>query len=262
MRSYKHLIAKSLLIASIILGALGTTASPVKAATVNNALPVTDTTATSTDSSTSQTTQAGDPAYSNVSVDILSGILTLEQVPDFAFGSTMLGSTVKLQSNVVDTTDMSSSTPVGEDGNSNGVLKMIDSRTAQNNDGTGPGFSLSASMTKLNPYVAGDKSLDAILHLSSLPLIDQNKENIVFKSSDADLKTNAGDLDSATASDPTLINLQSGTYRAGVIQALFNTSDSATLEIPNQDNDNTSGTVKKYNAVITWTLNAAPVVNP
>lgn len=256
MRSYKSLIAKSLLIASIIFGALSTTASPVQAADVQSALPVTDTTG---DTQTSTADGTIPTATSNVSVEILSGILTLERVPDFAFGATMLGSTAKLQSNLVASDDIPDTTPSGQDGNDEGVLKMIDSRTETNNDGTGPGFSLSASISQLNPYNNGEKSLNTILHLSSLPLVDQNNENISTSTS-KDLKTQAGDLDSATGSNPTLINLQSGTYRTGVIRALFNTPDSATLEIPNQDNDNTSGTVKKYNAVVTWTLNAAPVV--
>ncbi|WP_334329254.1 WxL domain-containing protein [Companilactobacillus sp. HBUAS59699] len=256
MISYKSLIAKSLLIASIFFGALSTTASPVQAADVQSALPVTDTTG---DTQTATASDGTIPtATSTVSVEILSGILTLERVPDFAFGATMLGSTAKLQSNLVASDDIPSTTPSGEDGNSEGVLKMIDSRTETNNDGTGPGFSLSASISQLNPYNSGEKSLNTILHLGSLPLVDQNKENI--SSTSKDLKTQAGDLDSATGSNPTLINLQSGSYRTGVIQALFTTPDSATLEIPNQDNDNTSGTVKKYNAVVTWTLNAAPVV--
>lgn len=254
MRSYKSLIAKSLLIASIIFGALGATASPVQAATVNNALPV-DTSAVTEDDGTTQTADANKVATSNVTVDILSGILTLNAVPDFAFGSTMIGSSSKLVSNDVDTTDTDA--PLGEDGSSEGVVKMIDSRTQTTKDGmaTGPGFSLTASIGNL---VHGTSELGAILTLSSMPLVDQNDQNVSINSA-KDFKTTKGVLQSGGPAQQ-LINLQGGTYRAGVIRAHFSTPDSASLEVPNQTNTAPSNSVTKYNAVVTWTLNAAPVV--
>ncbi|WP_125567398.1 WxL domain-containing protein [Companilactobacillus insicii] len=255
MRSYKSLITKSLLIASIIFGALVTTASPVKAATVSNALTV-DTSAVSDD--TTQTTEVG-PATSNVTVQILSGILTLEAVPDFSFGSLLIGSSSQLQSNDVDTTGMSTDTPSGQDGTPAGALKMIDSRETKDGDpeGTGPGFSLTASMGDLVSY-SGDSKLMGILTLNSIPLVDQNKEN-VSNSTATDLKTQKQSLVSEGDAQQ-LINLQSGTYRTGVIQALYNTPDSASLEVPNQENTAPDKSVTKYNSVVTWTLNASPVV--
>lgn len=251
MRSYKSLIAKSLLIASIIFGALGATASPVQAeTTAADPIPVSD------DLQTANATDGTTPtATSNVTVDILSGILTLNAVPDFAFGSTMIGSSSKLVSNDVDTTDTDA--PLGEDGSSEGVVKMIDSRTQTTKDGmaTGPGFSLTASIGNL---VHGTSELGAILTLSSMPLVDQNDQNVSINSA-KDFKTTKGVLQSGGPAQQ-LINLQGGTYRAGVIRAHFSTPDSASLEVPNQTNTAPSNSVTKYNAVVTWTLNAAPVI--
>jgi len=199
---------------------------------------------------------------SNVSVNVLSGILTLEAVPDFNFGSMMVGSTGKLKGNTVDTTgfkvDDGSSNPytAGRDGNDTGLLEVIDSR---NTTTKMPGFTLSASLGPLNPTEAnsGDASINAILHLNPSELLNDNNETIATSADK--LMTEKAAIDSKAGNTAAVMSLTPGSYNGGVIKANFNTPDSASLEIPG-NGDNTKTSVKHMNAVVTWTLNAAPAV--
>ncbi|MFC6177356.1 WxL domain-containing protein [Companilactobacillus huachuanensis] len=225
----------------------------------SSATPVTE--ASSTDTTT--TTEAGQPAKSDVSVTVLSGILTLEAVPDFNFGTVTLGSTGKLKSNTVDTdgfvldngTNADRAT-AGRDGNDTGLLEVVDSRNSLT---TMPGFTLSAALGKLNPTMinSDDPSLDAILHLNQMPLLDDENNNV--SSTGTDLKTDKASISSALGNDVPIMNMTPGSYNGGVIKANFNTPDSASLEIPGSG-DNTKATSKRMNAIVTWTLNAAPAV--
>lgn len=223
-------------------------------AATNAATPVAE--AASVDDSGTTTTDK--EATSKVSVTVLSGILTLEAVPDFNFGTIMQGSIAKLSNNTADTTDFnndeaSGTVNAGIDGNTSGLLQVIDSR---NSKSTMPGFTLSASMGQL---LSSDNSakLNAILHLSAIPLLDGSKNNV--SSNSTELKTQPVAIESNNGSQ-TVMNMTPGSYNGGLISATFNTADSASLEIPkNQDSVITSGKgTKNMNAVVTWTLNAAP----
>lgn len=217
-----------------------------------------DTADTTTDNDTT-TTDAGDPAYSNVSVTVLSGILTLQAVPDFNFGSMMIGSTTNLKSNTVDydkdSTGSATNSTFASDGNTSGLLTVIDLR---NDLKEMPGFSLTASMGKLQSSDALS-SLNAILTLNSIPLLNDQKENV--SNSETPLTTDKAVLDSTKSDQVPVMNLQAGTYTGGMISAAFNTSDSASMEIPKGQNSVTSGTqVKNMNSIVTWTLSTKPVV--
>jgi hypothetical protein len=210
------------------------------------------------------TTSTNDPtkATSNVSVTVLSGILTLEAVPNFNFGSVMQGSTAKLKNNTVDTTgynstDKTKPITAGEDGNNNGLLEVIDSR---NKTDKMPGFTLSASMGPLKTVDSDTTTADlnAVLHLSAIPLLDGDKNNV--STSSTDQMTKPASIDSSKAdSTATVMNLESGSYNAGIISASFTTPDSASLHVLGSG-DNTKQSAKNMNAVITWTLTAKPTV--
>jgi hypothetical protein len=225
-----------------------------------NTTPTTEAASTDTSSNTTTTKADGSPATSTVSVTVLSGILTLEAVPDFNFGTMTVGSIGKLKSNVVNTdgftvdngTNTSDAT-AGRDGNTDGTLSVIDSR---NNLKDMPGFTLSAAIGKLNPTnTDGGSTLDAILHLNPMPLVNEENNNV--SNSATPLKTDKISVSSVTGNSAPVMNLTKGSYNGGLIKATFNTPDSASLEIPNTA-DNTKTSAKNMNAVVTWTLNAAP----
>lgn len=134
---------------------------------------------------------------------------------------------------------------------------MIDSR---NQKSTMPGFSLSASMSSLYPSnsAADTTKLNAILHLSSIPLLDGDKNNV--SSTSKDMKTEPATI-SSNNNTAQIMNLQAGTYNAGLISAAFNTPDSASLQVLNNSKATTDNknSAKNMNAVITWTLTTTPV---
>jgi len=203
-----------------------------------------------------------DKKTSTVTVTVVSGVLTLDKVPDFNFGTMAKGTTVKLKSNTADTEGFNSDT-IGEDGtttNPEGYLQVTDSRNLLPETEM-PGFTLTASMGKLMTANASEsEALNAILHLSAIPLVDGDNVNV--SSTGVDAKTKAASISSVDGSTAqTVMALKKGEYNAGVIRAKYNTPDSASLESLSNSasgsSDEPSG--KNMNAVITWTLNANPV---
>ncbi|TGD23552.1 hypothetical protein EGT49_05740 [Companilactobacillus suantsaicola] len=215
-----------------------------------------------TDAITYSANDAADSKTSTVTVTVLSGILTLDAVPDFNFGTMSKGTTVKLKNNTADTDGFTTDSDTGAnnagiDGNSDGYLQVTDSRNLTDPSKM-PGFQLSASIGKLN--IASNEtseSLDAILHLSALNLVDDENNNVT--NSDTLLKTKAVDISSVDGNDQTVIDMKSGTYNPGVIRAKYNTPDAASLTIPNDGTGSTKSS-KNMNAVVTWTLTASPSV--
>jgi len=202
---------------------------------------------------------------STVTVTVVSGVLTLDKVPDFNFGTMARGTTVKLKSNTADTEGFKPDT-IGEDGtttNPEGYLQVTDSRNLLPETEM-PGFTLTASMGQLKTANASEstadasESLDAVLHLSAIPLVDGDNVNV--SSTGVDAKTKAASISSGSTAQ-TVMALKKGEYNAGVIRAQYNTPDSASLESFSNStggsSDEPSG--KNMNAIITWTLNANPV---
>ncbi|CAJ1189714.1 hypothetical protein FD33_GL001983 [Companilactobacillus paralimentarius DSM 13238 = JCM 10415] len=187
---------------------------------------------------------------STVTVTVLSGYLTLDAVPDFNFGNIALGSTAKLKNNTPDTTGINNAV---DDGNSKGLLQVTDSRNLTSKEDI-PGFNLSAKMGSL--VGTDNTSLDAILDLSSMPLLDSNNNNV--SSSSTSLSTQAASLVSNASSTSTVMDLKKGSYNPGVIKAEFNTPDSASMTLPKNSDYSYDKTSKNMNAVVTWTLTANP----
>lgn len=268
MKWFKNVVRLLLLISlSLSLSPL-TTAQAATAIQVQNdtkstynALPGSDSESTpvaESDTVTSSDSATGDgtTASSNVSVTVLSGILTLEAVPNFNFGSLMANSTGKLKSNTTDTTGFTNGTTAGIDGNDDGLLEVIDSRNMTSDM---PGFTLTASMGPLKTIDTDTSAdLDAILYLSAIPLLNGDQQNV--SNSSKDLSTQAATIDSTKQDAPaTVMNLEKGSYNAGIVSAKFNTPDSAKLHVGGTNNG-TEQSSKKRNAVITWTLSAKPSV--
>lgn len=270
MKWFKNVVRLLLLVSlSLSLSPLTTAQAATKALQVQNdtnsitttysALPESESTAVAesdTTTSDSTTDDGNTTAQSNVSVTVLSGILTLEAVPNFNFGSLMANSTGKLKSNTTDTTGFTNGSTAGIDGNDDGLLEVIDSRNMTSDM---PGFTLTASMGPLKTIDTDTSAdLDAILYLSAIPLLNGNQQNI--SNSSKDLSTQAATIDSTKQDAPaTVMNLEKGSYNAGIVSAKFNTPDSAKLHVGGT-NDGTEQSAKKRNAVITWTLSAKPSV--
>ena len=197
-------------------------------------------------------TTVADSKVSTVTVTVLSGYLTLDAVPDFNFGNIALGTTAKLKNNTADTTGIENP---GEDGNTKGLLQVTDSRNLTSKEDI-PGFNLSAKMGSL--VGADNTSLDAILDLSSMPLLDSNNNNV--SSSSTNLSTQAASLTSNASTTSTVMDLKKGSYNPGVIKAGFNTPDSASMTLPKSSDYSYDKSSKNMNAVVTWILTANPTV--
>ncbi|WP_334331815.1 MULTISPECIES: WxL domain-containing protein [unclassified Companilactobacillus] len=259
-------IIRLLALTSLIIAATPLTqvkaADSADAITVQNGFSDSTTTGTTDAITYESNADESNQKTSTVTVTVLSGILTLDAVPDFNFGTMSKGTTVKLKNNTANTDGFTTgsddgSDNAGIDGNSDGYLQVTDSRNLTDPSNM-PGFQLSASIGKLN--IASNEtseSLDAILHLSALNLVDDEDKNVT--NSDTLLKTKAVDISSVDGNDQTVIDMKSGTYNPGVIRAKYNTPDAASLTIPNDGTGSTKSS-KNMNAVVTWTLTASPSV--
>lgn len=195
---------------------------------------------------------------SEVTVNVLSGILTLDEVPDFNFGTMMLGTTAKLKNNTVDTTGYTTSgdsPTAGVDGKSTGILQVTDSRNLTSKENI-PGFTISAAISQFRT-IDSDSSdpVDGTLYLNSMPLVNQDNENV--SSTSQDLLTSSVAINSGSSAK--LIDLDKGSYNPGIIKTAFDTPDSASLKLDGT-NSGTTKSAKKMNAVITWTVTAKPTV--
>ncbi|MFH5810125.1 hypothetical protein [Companilactobacillus sp. FL22-1] len=275
MKLFKS-IASLLFLTSLSLSLAPTVTA--QAASTTSSMPITYSAITASDTAASSTSAAATPtddtttatvdstgkaqATSQVTVNVVSGVLTLEAVPDFNFGKMVIGDTKKLVNNTVDSSDFvvddgtnNSTATAGRDGNDSGLLEVIDSR---NYSETAPGFSLSASLSVLHPTQSDTdtSSLIAILDLNKIALLDDDNNNV--SNNATELYTQKVSLSSDQAAE-NVINLQPGEYNGGLISAKFNTPDTASLHIPKDGNNSTTKpSSRNMNAVVTWTLNAAP----
>lgn len=209
-----------------------------------------------------------DSKTSTVSVTVLSGILTLDAVPDFSFRA-VDGAKVGLNSNTTDFKDNTNNAATANngnsDGNNTGLLQVTDSRVSfdTGNDryvAHSAGFTLGASISSLEPFNAKDSPISGFeLTLNPQALVDDKGNNInpinhdgiyIFSKKAILSDTNKGDTN--------VIDLKPFEYNPGVISANFSQfTDGASLYLPkNSAGRRTSE--QKYNAVITWTLTPKP----
>lgn len=186
-------------------------------------------------------------AQSNANVKVVDGLLVLDQVPDFGFGTAAMGSTVDLNNNKYN--------DQATDSENASAVKVIESRSGQ------PGFTLNASMS---PFTDGSTAAGKAFTMTLNPVGLTNDEGANVANEGASLKTEEAPITaSATAAPQTVIDLASGTYKAGSINATYSTPDSASLKLVDGTNGSTSSdakdaAVKSYNSTITWTLAAKP----
>lgn len=202
-----------------------------------------------------------DPKTSTVSVQIISGILTLDKVPDFNFGSTVLGGTTSLKSNSVTDipSDFTDNEKNGIDGSDNGMVQITDSRSNADTGSTS-GFILSASISPLYPYDTSKGTITGnTLTLNSTPLVDSTNTNV--STSTKDLKTSKANISDTDTGSASLIDLAAGSYRMGTVAAKWQSANDASLFVNGSSSSRDStAKVSKYNAVITWRLAPQPTI--
>ncbi|KRK80130.1 WxL domain-containing protein [Companilactobacillus nodensis] len=186
-------------------------------------------------------------ATSSVNVTVVTGLLTLDSVPNFNFGNGASGSTVNLKDNSDDGN-------IIVDGNSQGILQVTESR--QNSEGKTPGFNLSA---RLNSFSSNGNQIDGFtMSLNSEGLYDADGDNISTGANK--LTTNEARLIAGSDQETSVMNLAAGTYKSGAIRSSFTDPDSASMYIP-KNADTSSKSMQRYESSIVWTLTPTPSVN-
>lgn len=204
-----------------------------------------------------------DSKTSTVSVTVLSGILTLDAVPDFSFRA-VDGAKVSLKSNTTDNSNNSAGAATANDGNSDGnntgLLQVTDSRVSiSDNNPISAGFTLGAKISTLQPFNSDDKPISGFeLTLNPQALINAQGNSIDINNSHA-LFSNKAVLSDTKTSDTNVIDLDSGEYSPGVVSATFSQfTDGASLYLPKGSTGTSTKEKREYNAVITWTLTPKP----
>ena len=192
---------------------------------------------------------------SNANVKVADGVLMLNEVPDFGFGTAAIGSKVNLQENKYATKESES--------NNNSAVQIIDSRKSA------AGFKLEAGITGFSAEGA-DKVQPFTLNLGKTALLDGDGANITTANTgsaanDA-LNTTpisiSGTDAKTTGENATIATLAAGSYKTGVINASYAPKDeNVSLDLSKGSQiSGTTPSVKSYNAKITWTLTATPTV--
>lgn len=205
-----------------------------------------------------------DSKSSTVSVTVVSGILTLDAVPDFSFRA-VDGAKVGLTSNTTDNTNNSAGAATANngdsDGNNTGLLQVTDSRVSlDNNGGTqSAGFTLGASISSLQPFDSSNKAISGFsLTLNPQALID-DQGNTVDPRNATTVFSKKAVLSDNNTSDTNVLDLKPDEYKPGVVSAIFSQfTDGASLYLPKGSTDASGKSESKYNAVITWTLTPKP----
>lgn len=272
MKLSKSVLAGSLATAGIVLGAIAPTLTAQAATTTGKVDDNGNVTGLATQEDAAKngglaiayedggtTTTTGKASMdSNANVKVADGVLMLNEVPDFGFGTAAIGSKVNLQENKYSTKESES--------NNNSAVQIIDSRKSA------AGFKLEAGITG---FSSGDKTAAVqpfTLSLGKAALVDGDGANVTTantgSASNDDLYTTpvsiSGTDADTTGEDATLADLSADSYKTGVINASFAPSDdnvSLDLSKGSQINGATPS-VKSYNAKITWTLTATPTVKP
>lgn len=189
-------------------------------------------------------------AYSNAAVQVVSGVLVLDKVPDFNFGAAASGSVKGLEDN-----SKVNNAEDAIDGNDEGTLQVIESREKT------PGFTLTASLGGFaskdtdGKDVAVDTTDPFILHLAAAPL-QLNGEDL--KNGNIDVTTQKADIETGASEASQVMNMAADTYKSGTYSTQFNNSDLAKLTVPKGIGDGNTPSVKALHSTITWNLTAKP----
>ncbi|AYE38960.1 hypothetical protein D1B17_10100 [Companilactobacillus zhachilii] len=199
-------------------------------------------------------------AYSNASVNVVSGVLILDQVPDFNFGTAASGSVKGLVDNSKGSQNTSNTTATdgtaAVDGNDKGALQVIESRNALS------GFTVSASLgsfqdAKGNAVVGSNDAKDPfILNLNPANMTLNGKDYMNSTTPFQTAKANIATTDKEAAPVMAVAEGQTG-YTTGTYAADLNTGDLVSLSVPSGINAGEQK-VQSLNSTITWTLAATP----
>ncbi|MQS45723.1 WxL domain-containing protein [Companilactobacillus mishanensis] len=252
MKISKTKLAGSLALAGIVLGAVApTTVQAATGLTIPNGSDTTEK-GTNLDLNNNDLVIADEgtdaKAYSEANVQIISGFLTLDMVPDFSFGSVIANGTTGLRAKGVST--------IKDDGNSEGILQVSDSRDSkvEVEKGKGLGFTVTAQLAGFKENGSGTENNNFTMNLRKQSLVDANGKTIAGAfTKDAEIKAGADD---ATP----IIDLAKGSYSNGQLKAIFNTNDAAKLKV--SDKIGAAGKQTAYSSVITWKLSTTATSTP
>lgn len=218
-------------------------------------------------------------AYSNASVNVVSGVLVLDQVPDFNFGAAASGSVKGLVDNSKGTqpdTEENDKGTAAIDGNAQGNLQVIESRDKLT------GFTVSAALgdftdasgaaVKGNGTGTEENGSAFILNLKPANMTLNGKDykngNVNYQTEKANITATTNDPDE-TAAQPgagaaKVMNVAEGDtgYTTGTYAAALNTSDLVSLTVPSGIGKAGSQSVQSLNSTITWTLATTPYTAP
>ncbi|MFC6323990.1 WxL domain-containing protein [Companilactobacillus baiquanensis] len=195
-------------------------------------------------------------AESDANVKIISGILTLDKVPDFGFGTAAAGSTVDLQDN---------SSVIDNDGNQSGILQVTDSRANGTTAGSTAGFDVTAQLGAFTDGTKNadgtDKAVEGAFTLALQPVqltTSTNSKDVIQGQKSLAASMTSGGTGSASDTAPVL-NLAKDSYSNGAIIAQFaaqtgSPNADAQLTVPGEAANATNASVKSVHSIITWTL--------
>lgn len=185
-----------------------------------------------TSSKQNDTTSGSATAQSDANVKVIDGFLVLNSVPDLGFGVAIAGNTVKLH----DGNSMRR-----DDGNAQGTLEVVDSRSVE----AANGFTVTASLGQFansqnTAYTPKEGDGNFVLTLNGVGVA---QKEFGAESTKGGLSLTAG----GTTNSGTV--LQAATGSRGTHTFVYqNTTNDATLSVP------AAATADEYSAAITWTL--------
>ncbi|WP_125710450.1 WxL domain-containing protein [Companilactobacillus zhongbaensis] len=253
MKISRNILVSSMALAGITLGAL----APVTVQAATTGVGTVDGKFSALDKGKYVDLNKGEAAYatdsisanahSEASVEVVSGFLSLDAVPDFSFGRAVEGKTANL---------LNGQSAIPNDGNQDGLLQVTESRKVGGNPespaAANAGFTLSAQLGQFDNGVKTSK--DFKLNLTSQPLRSAD-DGAPAKS----IMTSPVTLN-ASGAGKNILDVSSEKALFGTYKVLFNSNDSASLFVP-EGTSNENG-VSKWSGVITWTLNAKAGATP
>ena len=197
-------------------------------------------------------------ATSNAAVKVVNGVLVLNEVPDFNFGSAVEGQT----KNLVDNSRVDADAQ-GHDGNSDGNLSVLESRDLTK----ATGFKLQAQLGDFVDASTGKKqalSAGNAFILNLLPQSVTDGQNVITGLTTDNVSLNSNDSAASTVMNVSKDKLGTN-YKDGEYLTTYNAADNATgkkagatLTIPSDISASSTGKVSSLNAPVTWTLTTTP----
>ncbi|WP_125772189.1 WxL domain-containing protein [Companilactobacillus furfuricola] len=256
MKISRNILVSSMALAGITLGAL----APTTAQAAKSGVSTNPDAGTFTVNPAGQTTTAnmnkGEAAFatpensataeSDANVQVISGFLSLDAVPDFSFGRAIEGNTAEL---------LNGQSAIQDDGNQDGLLQITESRTADSKEPGSPnkGFTLSAQLGDFvdkngTPFAAnGSEQFKMNLKPQAVKLASDGSIPGNLHTSQVSLLAGGKSAEILTAKPEDKLM---GTYKM-----IFEGQNAASLYVPKGSKSDNA--INEWKSKITWTLNAA-----